>query len=315
MAVRRGLPVVVIVCLVLALGVGARAQQETGTETVVVEGNPPLTQGMIAEFLGFMEWLLDVPLTVEQRTDVGTGMVEFWKTGDDQEKQGTLNVLAVADQIGQRTEAERALLRETLQAQLLEALRQMPEDPTAKWMLGIYEAGHQPIAAGDPPLTRQVADAFAELMCFMIGQVIGQEVPVPDDYREAAAELLSTTYPDMAAEQQRGVSQLPIVWAAMRVEWDGLSEDERDQYRAQWRVFLQGSVPEEVAAHAPAEPAADAGDDESLKAIVDRKLREDPLYQNMTSQFMSNLLQTQHNGNMAMLYNMGGSGWTYRPGW
>jgi hypothetical protein len=194
----------------------------------------------------------------------------------------------------------------------------MPDDPTAKWMLAIYEAGHQPIADGTPPLTRQVTDAFAELMCFMIGEVLGQEVPVPDEFREAAAGLLAARYVELTPEGQQEVSQLPIAWAAIRVAWGQMPEEDKEQYRAQWRETLQSSLPQQPVAGADqtaANPPPTERAENDLDALVKQKLAADPLYQNMTSQFMSNLLQTQHNGTMAMLYNMGGTGWTYQPRW
>jgi len=310
---------VVLVCISSVACADPPATAQDKADFVAVEGNPPLTQGMIDRFAGFMEWLLDVPLTTGQRDDVATGLVHSWQTGDAEEKQGVVNVLSLAEQVAQREEAERALVREQLQALLLQQVRQMPDDPAAQWMLAVYEAGHQPIADGQPPLTRQMADAFAELMCFMIGEVVGQEVPTPPEFRTAAADLLAARYVELEPQGQQEVSQLPIVWAALRVAWPTLSDDDKDQYRSQWRGMLQGALPQQAAGGdqdttQPAAPVADPGDSD-LAALVEQKMAADPMQQAMTAQFMSNLLQTQHNGNMAMLYSMGGSGWTYQPRW
>ena len=76
-----------------------------------------------------------------------------------------------------------------------------------------------------------------------------------------------------------------------------------------WEVFRSVSL------RLLACPRRYAAADSDLAALVEQKMAADPMHQAMTAQFMSNLLQTQHNGNMAMLYNMGGSGWTYAPRW
>ena len=213
----------------------ARLFSTGGSDALPFPGNPPLTQEMVDKGARLMEWLLDARLTEEQHQQFQNSLVRSWKTRDQEGIAGTLSVLKFHDDLGQRSEAERNAMREMLQSKYLELMRQTPNDPLSQWVLAIYYSSHTPIANGNPPLTRQVVDAYAEVNSFMISEVIGGEAFKPDkDYKDKLANSLVAQYPSLSPDRQKELSQLPLAWAAIRLAWPKLSEAERTKYRQEW---------------------------------------------------------------------------------
>ena len=211
------------------------AEAGNAAAALPVPGNPPLTQEMVDKGARLFEWLLDTRLTEEQHLQFQDSIARSWKTGNQNEIAGTLNVLKFHEDLGRKTEAERNAVREMLLGKFLEAMRAAPGDTLSRWVLAIYYSRHTPIANGNPPLTRQVADAYAEVNCFMIGEVLGGDTFKPGkDYKDGLAKTLAAEYPNLGPERQKEMSQLPLAWASIRLTWAGLSEAERAKYREQW---------------------------------------------------------------------------------
>ena len=83
------------------------------------------------------------------------------------------------------------------------------------WVLEIYYSAHTPIAQGNPPLTRQVADAYAEVNCFMISEVIGGEAFKPDKaFKDQLSSALIAEYRNFTPGATEGVLAAAADWAA-----------------------------------------------------------------------------------------------------
>src|SRR5258708_28285677 len=65
-------------------------------------------------------------------------------------------------------------------------------NPDAQALVTGYDAAHPPIAAGNPPLTRQASDAWTELYCFVHNQSGAPHMDatqaVKDDFAHALTE-------------------------------------------------------------------------------------------------------------------------------
>jgi hypothetical protein len=107
-------------------------------------------------------------------------------------------------------------------------------------ILQVYEAGHQPIAPGDPPLTRQAADAMLEMLFFMAAQVQGGDaaaltLPQPtQEMKDQWAKNLSGNYGKADAAARSQIARMALTWAAIRMLWPDLPEADKSQARAQW---------------------------------------------------------------------------------
>lgn len=235
----------------------AAAPPLTTSDKLPIPGNPPLTQDMVERVVRLFEWLLDAKLTQEQRQQFQASIVTSWKTQNQKEIADTLAVLKLHDDLGKRSEADRSALHEALLAQYLQDTRKTPDDPLSQWVLGIYYAAHTPIATGNPPLTRQVADAYAELNCFMIGVVRGPEAFQPTkDFKDLFSKSLAAQWPRLSAAQQQEMSQLPVAWAAIQLGWSSVSAADRAKYREQWTPAVQAMYAPAASGNATASAAA-----------------------------------------------------------
>jgi hypothetical protein len=203
---------------------------------LLASGNPPLTNQMVSKGIRLFEWLLDAQLTVEQRSQFRNSLVDSWKAHRQDEIEATVNVLNFQDQLSLKSAQERAVIREQLCQKYLDLMRQTPNAVLSRWVLNIYGSAHQPIASGNPPLTAQVADAYAEFVSFMLTESLGRSVLNPDrNFKNALAQNLAAQYSSYSTEQQRQFSQVPLLWELLRLKWSQLSQGERDNYRQRWR--------------------------------------------------------------------------------
>lgn len=212
-------------------------------EQVLVPGKSPLTAGMVDGFARFMEWVLDAPLTAGQRAEVQEMLVQGFRKGDPATINGTAQFLKLREQVFALPVEQRELLRARVQPELLQQWRAQREDPSAQWMLSVYDAAHKPLAPGKPALTRQVADAYAETLCFMVTEVSGKPVQADAKYKSEFAASLAKLYGQWPAEQQEQLQQLPLLWAALRAGWPQMPEADRAKLREQWKGVLAQIFP------------------------------------------------------------------------
>ncbi|HEX2987339.1 MAG TPA: hypothetical protein VHS06_04120 [Chloroflexota bacterium] len=247
---RRWVPLGLIPLLAVLLSSWVVVCPVSASDGVLVEGDPPLTDGMVARARGFYEWLLDARMNEEQRGDFQQSLVDSWESGDAGQIANILDVLNNADGVGGYSESEKALLRETIQPNVLDQLRSQAGegDMGSAWLLALYDRSHQPIADGNPPLTRQVSDATAEALTFMIAKAFDQEYKVPGaDVKDSFGVALVEGYSGYTPEEQEAMAGMPMYWAALGVYWPDAPEEKRAQLRQQWREQLSPLVQEDDA--------------------------------------------------------------------
>jgi hypothetical protein len=205
--------------LVIVLGLARVAQAD-----VLVEGEPPLTQDMVDRSCDLLEWAMDLQMTAEQRDHARDTLVASWKAKDHQAIANSTQLLALYDRVARLTPAQRDQARGKTTPELLAQLKKDRKDPLARWLLGVYDTAHAPIAQGDPPLTRQTIDACAELL------------------KTSVEHELVARWPKLDHAQQQQLARLPAFWAAARVAWARASETERAAARKQWAEALHRQI-------------------------------------------------------------------------
>lgn len=265
------------------------AANPAGPDKFPIPGNPPLTLDMVDKGVRLFEWLLDARLTEEQHQRFQDSLVRSWKTASTAEMSGTLGVLQFHEDLGRKPELERNAMREALLEKYLELMRKDPSDVLSAWVLEIYHSAHTPIAQGNPPLTRQVADAYAEVNCFMISEVLGGEAFKPDKaLKDRLASALVAEYSNFSPERQKEYSRLPLAWASIRMTWAGLGENERAAYRKQWSPGVQAMLAPQAAqtGAAPQVPrsASDARAEAARKFRTHTQIRQ--MLSNMNQDFI-----------------------------
>jgi len=205
-----------------------------------IQGNPPLTQALVDQGVQFFEWLLDAPFTQEQRTQFRDSLVRSWKQHNQEEINSTMNALKFQEQLNSRSPEEREIVRASLCQKFLEGMRQTPNQVLSKWILSIYDSAHKPIAKGNPPLTSQAADAYAEVVAFMIHECLGkQAINANRQFKDMLAKSLAAQYSGYPSDQQKQFSQMPVLWKVLRSKWPQLSKSEKQEFRKQWTPTAQ----------------------------------------------------------------------------
>jgi hypothetical protein len=246
------------------------------------------------------------PLTDAQKATVESEIREFWKKDDRKEVDGIVEFLKGRQELAAMKPAEREVARQALLEEVLKQWRNDTQSPAARMMVGIYDDTHKPIAAGNPPLTQQNVDAFAEFICFAARQTAGAtttavRVKFPKEMREKLAADLGANYANLPDEQKALIARMPLAWAAIRLLWAELPEAERTQYIEGWKQSPQMvELGKQLKASEP--PAAGAASSTNLMANYVALQAQQQHFQ-----MMSNMMQQFHETRMIMNSNLGGN--------
>jgi hypothetical protein len=276
---------------------------------VEVPGDPALTLYDLEETIDCVQWLLDAPFTADQRRIFREEIVDGWKKKDAETFQSVATVMQLQGSLAKMTEEQRDVVRKQAEKELIAAMRK-ETDRCSKLAVEIYDAAHQPIAAGDPPLTRQQADSALELFYFMAGQLEGVQAAPSAAQKEAWAKNLVEGWPTMDVKARKTFEILPLTWSATRAGWREMSEAERGDIL---KGFAQYDVVKEMRASF-AKTKSEAGpssDTAAAAAALQAKLSSNF---NLTS----SMLRMNYNStmsSMASFRNMTDSTyrWSYKP--
>jgi hypothetical protein len=237
-----------------------------GQSPVVVPGNPPLTEETIGRFAEFFEWAFDVQLTNDQLEVLRQYTVDSWTQKKTSDINDVVQLVQQQIDLSKLPADQRSYVRVKIEPDLLAQMRQQPNEPMARWALAVYEASHKPIAAGNPPLTRQGTDAFLEALFFMAGEVSGQQTVPDQKMKDDWAQALVANYSKMSADQKQQIAGMPLYATTMRMAWPELSGDVKAKYRALWAEQLKSMLPS--AAEAPAASNRAAGGKKSVAEMM-----------------------------------------------
>ncbi len=279
--------------------VGAAAEpaglfsEESEATNFPIPGNPPLTRAMVKRGADFFGWLLDAKLTAEQHQEFQQSLVDDWKSGKQDDIDGTVNVLKFADQLDQKTPQEREAYRQVLQAKFLEQTRAQPQNPLSQWVLNIYDSAHKPLAAGNPPLTQQTVDAYAEVISFMARESLGNRGFTADrQFKNTLSQALVARYSQLGAAQQAALAKIPVLWAVVQAKWPNTPEAEKQAARKEWAAGLEATLRTPNQSQAPA--ASNSGNQASSGSLdqMFAKEREHQWVSSMCQSSMTSMSNT-----------------------
>jgi len=218
----------------------------SGGDRVLVAGNPPLNQQVVDRATSYFAWLLETPLTNEQKVLFERYLVGCWQKHSQEDIKGALDLAEAYEKIKHMPPEQQQLVRQEVLPANLAEMRKGSADATGKEitreLVAIYDASHKPIAAGNPPLTRQMTDAYVEVTYFMLTEATGGPLPpLTAEIRDQWAQAISRSYPTLGDEQRKQIDQMPRLAAALRVWWPTVPEAQKTQYRQTWKQSLLGS--------------------------------------------------------------------------
>ena len=291
-----------------ARAAGDSARHEAAKTRILAQGDPPLTQEMVDRYNLFFEWLLDAPMTQEQRQRIQDAVVADWKAGRSTEIQTAVKIVQAQEQIEQKTESERDLLRASMQPKVLDPLRKQPDNESARWVLALYDNAHKPIATGTVPLTRQMADSFIEMLCFMHNQAVsGEPFIATHEDKDQFAKTLAGLFGKYNPELQKHIASMPALWAALRYQWSRLNDTDRSAWKSRFQAYMKNMAPEYLReTHPPQAQQARQGSSGNALADAGRSMRQHNNYV-----FLSNMMTMRHVATMNVISNFGNSGYHY----
>jgi hypothetical protein len=244
------------------------------THRPIAPGNPPLTDSLVSRFTKFLCWVLEIPWAsnadrmpaVPVQQAVRNALIEDWRNPLEVKKD--MDFLNWQVSLANSTTEEREYLRGNTQPVIVKAMRADTSDPNTPPLVAAYDAAHPVIAAGNPPLTRQAADAFTEFWCFTKNQAGGERLDCNQALKDSNAQRLSQTYGGLPPGQQTQLAAMPQTWATLRLGWAESSEADRQKMRSRWLSSGQTAQ-----AAAPGSPA----DQQAINAALERVLAQQAL--------------------------------------
>lgn len=109
-------------------------------DSILQQGNPPLTKMIVHKVASFIEWTLDLKFSQQQAAKLQNNIVGLWKTGNTEEIKGILSITEVQDQLERMTEEVRNNAKEALRNVLLENMKRDPDDEMSQLLTEAYKA-------------------------------------------------------------------------------------------------------------------------------------------------------------------------------
>jgi hypothetical protein len=218
----------------------------------IAPGDPPLTESMVSRFTSYLGWVLQIRLTQPLKDNLRAALLADWKK--PKEIKSDMDFLNWQIDMANRSNEEKEYFRSKAEPEIIKAMRADRGNPAAPWIVAAYGASHPSIAAGNPPLTRQAADALTELLCFIRNHAGAPHQEADQAFKVASAAELAQNYPKLSSEQQQKLAQMPQDWAMLRLAWAKGSEADRQKMLSQWQPMVQPSQP----LNQPTDSAGDA---------------------------------------------------------
>ena len=206
---------------------------------------------MVSHYSFFIAWLLEIPLTQPLKDRLRTMLLEDWKKpkeieSDMKELDWQLDMARY-----ENGDVERVFERSVVQPDMVKQMRADKRNPDAQWLVAAYDKAHPPIAAGNPPLTRQAADAWTELFCFIRNQSGAPHMDATPAVKDDFAHTLTESWAKYPPEQQKALSEMSQKWALVHFAWVRNKADERQRIVAAWQPVVNPSPqrsPQQLAA-------------------------------------------------------------------
>src|ERR1700682_6081949 len=209
----------------------------------IAAGNPPLTESMVSHYNTFIAWLLEIPLTQPLKDRQRAMLLEDWKKPKDLESDMKVLNWQLDMARYENGQVERLYVRSIVQPDMIKKMRADEGNPDAQSLVKAYDAAHLPIAAGNPPLTRQASDAWTELYCFVRNQSGAPHMDATQAVKDDFAHALTENWAKYPAEQQKAFSEMSQKWALVRFRWVKGKDAERQEILVAWQPIVNPIQP------------------------------------------------------------------------
>jgi hypothetical protein len=227
----------------LSWGFAAPKLSEGGD--ILVQGTPPLTEGLVLKYTDFLVWLFGKPELAKAKTQLSqltaVYLADLWKRNAATAIAGTFTLLHGFSKRNAMSKDE----QEGARLWLLSRLRQAAydgegDDVAGKTIMQVYELA-DPIVAksktGAPPLTKSARDAYVELQAFAFRNMPGGFAMNADE-KEALGDWLVGAFPTWNVATQSRLNQVSLAWKSLQQDWDTLPAAQKNKIKAGWQQSL-----------------------------------------------------------------------------
>ncbi|MFZ5470157.1 MAG: hypothetical protein ACOZIN_12050 [Myxococcota bacterium] len=230
---------------------------------VAAPAQTALTPGTERDFFAYIEWTFAARLTAAQRAEGTHLLAQAYAEKSEPQMTIVQDAVLAFNDLANHSDADKQALRASVEDEYLKSLKlRYRTQPLAKWISGVKDARDKTLSPGPPPLTRLSAEAFGELMAFVVKEARVGAVPETDrKYFDDFARALTADYKGYSEEQRISLMEMPNSWAALRTGWAGYPEDKKAKLREEWRSAFKagadaGSTPPFTADGKPLREAA-----------------------------------------------------------
>lgn len=144
--------------VLIALWGASSSVQGINRDAVLAEGQPALTAQMVQDMIAFFEWTLNGKFSAQQRLQFQRDRIAEWQEQRNRDIATDAQIAATQAQLAALPAAQRDILKPGIQAALLKALREQPDNPTSRLLLAVYQTGQTlDRASGGPVHPNQAA--------------------------------------------------------------------------------------------------------------------------------------------------------------
>lgn len=182
-----------------------------------------------------IEKALEIALTDEQRSLFAEAVAAEWASGEvaRRDLKEAVDMFAqISAQIGALVPPKQVIAWREFGRQLYAYAEQKGQDsPVGRLIIDSYKAKNELLVAGDPPLSRQAAESYAEMNAFFHAVVTRRAPSLDKERKSEMVELLRRSFPDYPQELKEQISQADTLWGVLRYNYSQASRDERERFR------------------------------------------------------------------------------------
>jgi len=200
-------------------------------EDVLVVGPPQLTESICA----FYKWVLNLTLPEQVTELIKENMIDAWTSSKPEDIQGFEEIVKKIQDVEKMEQVARDNLRGQIQQQFVESLKTSKADPLNGALLQLYEAENAPIAPGNPPLTKKIADTSIELINYQYLMAQNMRITkLTTEHKVVWRQMLGSNWSNMTAEWKNFYIAAPLTWAQIQ----SMSMEEKAAYNQNFKANL-----------------------------------------------------------------------------
>lgn len=246
---------------------------------LLFSGNPPLKYSTAKSIQEMIEKALGVSFTDEQIKLFQKRLMLEWQEGKKARRE-----INKSEKMAEEAESEIQALpiekqayawREFGRQIYIYAENEGKNDPIGQLILDLYQRKNLLLIKGNPPLSRQAAESYAEMTVFVNNIINNTLVSLEANQKEDFINELIKNFPSYPLEQKENISQSDALWGQLRYNWKVASDEEKERFRREIEGYLPKEAPKllEPKVESPLPSEIDKGQD--IKEEVKEELKEE----------------------------------------